>query len=66
MRHILSLRRRRDDPPRKTTPPKPEARSMKSAIDSLLRWVIIAIFTVLVACVTWQVLSRYVLGTPST
>ena len=39
---------------------------MKSAIDSLLRWVIIAIFTVLVACVTWQVLSRYVLGTPST
>lgn len=39
---------------------------MKPAVDALLRWVIIAIFSVLVACVSWQVLSRYVLGTPST
>ena len=39
---------------------------MKPVIDNALRWVIIVIFSVLVACVTWQVFSRYVLGTPST
>ncbi len=32
----------------------------------LLRAVITVIFVVLVACVSWQVISRYVLGTPST
>ncbi|WP_417839946.1 TRAP transporter small permease [Tritonibacter scottomollicae] len=32
----------------------------------LLKAVITTIFVVLVACVSWQVISRYVLGTPST
>ncbi|KAJ55982.1 C4-dicarboxylate ABC transporter permease [Actibacterium mucosum KCTC 23349] len=35
-------------------------------VNGVLRVVIIAAFAVLVACVTWQVFSRYVLGTPST
>ncbi|WOI56562.1 TRAP transporter small permease [Palleronia sp. LCG004] len=38
---------------------------MKGAVDLILRWAVIAIFAILVACVTWQVLSRYVFQTPS-
>ncbi len=38
---------------------------MKSAIDQILRVIVIAIFGTLVVCVTWQVISRYVFGTPS-
>ncbi|MDB6178679.1 TRAP transporter small permease [Paracoccus sp. Z330] len=39
---------------------------MRRAADSLLRFGIIAVFLVLLVCVTWQVISRYMLGTPST
>lgn len=39
---------------------------MKAAVDTALRAVIIVIFSVLVACVVWQVVSRYLLNTPST
>lgn len=39
---------------------------MKAGVDATLRWIVIAVFATLVACVTWQVTSRYVLGTPST
>lgn len=39
---------------------------LTTAVDRLLQAVIIAAFGVLVACVIWQVFSRYVLGTPST
>ncbi|KUP91607.1 TRAP transporter small permease [Tritonibacter horizontis] len=39
---------------------------MRSFVDTLLKAVITVIFVVLVACVTWQVISRYILGTPST
>ncbi len=39
---------------------------MIRALDLILRPIIIAIFSVLVGCVVWQVVSRYVLGTPST
>jgi TRAP-type C4-dicarboxylate transport system permease small subunit len=35
-------------------------------VDMILRLVIITAFTVLVACVVWQVVSRYVLQSPST
>lgn len=35
-------------------------------VNGVLRLVIIVAFAVLVACVVWQVFSRYVLGTPST
>lgn len=38
---------------------------MKAAVDNVLRVIVIAIFVTLVACVTWQVVSRYVFGTPS-
>ena len=38
---------------------------MKPAVDIVLRSVIIAVFAVLVGCVSWQVFSRYALGTPS-
>ncbi|SFE23236.1 TRAP transporter small permease [Roseivivax sediminis] len=38
---------------------------MKSAVDVSLRVIIIAIFATLVVCVSWQVVSRYVFGTPS-
>ncbi|ETX28051.1 TRAP transporter small permease [Roseivivax isoporae] len=38
---------------------------MKRAVDAVLRTTVIAIFAVLVVCVCWQVVSRYVLGTPS-
>lgn len=38
---------------------------MKAAVDTALRVIIIAIFATLVVCVTWQVISRYALGTPS-
>jgi len=39
---------------------------MRRAVDAALRWIIVAIFAVLVVCVVWQVVSRYVLGVPST
>ncbi|MBD8890655.1 TRAP transporter small permease [Roseibium litorale] len=39
---------------------------MRKSVDAILRWAIIAIFTVLVACVVWQVASRFIFGTPST
>lgn len=35
-------------------------------VDAILRVVIVASFSVLVACVVWQVFTRYVLATPST
>lgn len=35
-------------------------------VDMILRLVITSAFAVLVACVVWQVFSRYVLGSPST
>lgn len=38
---------------------------MRGGIDTLLRAIIIVIFSVLVICVCWQVISRYALGTPS-
>jgi TRAP-type C4-dicarboxylate transport system permease small subunit len=38
---------------------------MKVAVDTILRWIVIVVFVVLVGCVTWQVASRYLLGTPS-
>lgn len=39
---------------------------MHRAVDALLRAIIGIIFAVLVVCVVWQVVSRYVFGTPST
>ncbi|MBO9456981.1 TRAP transporter small permease [Paracoccus sp. R12_1] len=39
---------------------------MRRAADLVLRSGIIASFAVLLVCVSWQVISRYVLGTPST
>ncbi|MCG7626751.1 TRAP transporter small permease [Epibacterium sp. MM17-32] len=39
---------------------------MRWAVDLLLKTVLTAIFVVLVACVSWQVISRYILGVPST
>lgn len=39
---------------------------MKRAVDLSLGAIIVVIFSVIVASVTWQVISRYVLGTPST
>lgn len=39
---------------------------MRRAADLVLRGGIIAAFAVLLICVSWQVISRYVLGTPST
>lgn len=39
---------------------------MRRAADGLLRLGIVAVFLVLLVCVTWQVVSRYLLGTPST
>lgn len=39
---------------------------MRKPVDAILRWVIIAIFSILVVCVVWQVASRFLLGTPST
>lgn len=39
---------------------------MRRIADALLRFGIIAAFLVLLICVTWQVVSRYLLGTPST
>lgn len=41
-------------------------RHLTSIVDGLLKVVITIVFSVLVACVVWQVWSRYVLGTPST
>ncbi|MHA6345283.1 TRAP transporter small permease [Roseivivax sp. CAU 1761] len=38
---------------------------MKTAVDAVLRWIVVAIFATLVVCVCWQVVSRYLLGTPS-
>jgi len=39
---------------------------IRRAADNLLRAGIMAVFLVLLVCVVWQVVSRYVLGTPST
>lgn len=39
---------------------------MRRFADGLLRFGIISVFLVLLVCVTWQVISRYVLGEPST
>ena len=39
---------------------------MIRTLDTILRLILVAIFSVLVVCVVWQVLSRYALGTPST
>ncbi|MBU2956042.1 TRAP transporter small permease [Paracoccus sp. 1_MG-2023] len=39
---------------------------MRRVADLVLRSGIILAFAVLLACVSWQVISRYVLGTPST
>lgn len=39
--------------------------AVKDGVDLALRWIVICVFGVLVACVSWQVVSRYVLGTPS-
>ncbi|WP_372804382.1 TRAP transporter small permease, partial [Paracoccus seriniphilus] len=39
---------------------------MRRIADAMLRFGIIAVFLVLLICVTWQVVSRYLLGTPST
>ncbi|SNR68489.1 TRAP transporter small permease [Puniceibacterium sediminis] len=39
---------------------------MKQALDSLQRSVIVVVFVVLVICVSWQVITRYILGVPST
>ncbi len=41
-------------------------RRMRSFVDALLKALITLIFVVLVGCVSWQVITRYVLGTPST
>lgn len=38
---------------------------MRKAADGLLRLGILVVFVVLLVCVTWQVLSRYIFGTPS-
>ncbi|MGZ3218149.1 TRAP transporter small permease [Paracoccus sp. T5] len=39
---------------------------MRRLADGLLRSGIIIVFAVLLVCVSWQVISRYALGTPST
>ncbi|TJZ90640.1 TRAP transporter small permease [Paracoccus gahaiensis] len=39
---------------------------MRRLADATLRLGIIAVFAVLLGCVSWQVVSRYALGTPST
>ncbi|ACB35477.1 Tripartite ATP-independent periplasmic transporter DctQ component [Leptothrix cholodnii SP-6] len=39
---------------------------MRSVIDRLLQAALILCFSVLSVCVIWQVISRYVLGSPST
>ncbi|MBM3604315.1 MAG: TRAP transporter small permease [Alphaproteobacteria bacterium] len=39
---------------------------MRRLADGLLRFGIIVVFAVLLVCVSWQVISRYALGTPST
>lgn len=38
---------------------------LKNVVDTLLSYLVIIISTLLVVCVLWQVISRYVLGTPS-
>lgn len=40
--------------------------ALKARVDHALGLFIAAVFAVLVACVVWQVVSRYILGTPST
>jgi TRAP-type C4-dicarboxylate transport system permease small subunit len=40
--------------------------AFKKVLDTLLAWLCIALFAALVLVVTWQVLSRQVLGDPST
>ena len=39
---------------------------VQRAVDAVLRVIISVIFAILVVCVVWQVVSRYVFGTPST
>ncbi len=41
-------------------------KSITKTVDMVLRVLLVIVFTVLVACVVWQVFSRFVLGTPST
>ncbi len=38
---------------------------MKGVVDAILRWIVIAVFAILVGCVTWQVSSRYLFDAPS-
>jgi TRAP-type C4-dicarboxylate transport system permease small subunit len=40
--------------------------ALKARVDHALGLFIAAVFAVLVACVVWQVVSRYILGAPST
>jgi len=40
--------------------------SVKERLDTLLRWIIVALFALLVALVVWQVFSRQVVGEPAT
>jgi len=39
---------------------------MRSTVDSTLKCALVLIFSILVVCVVWQVVSRFILGTPST
>ncbi|MBV1869036.1 MAG: TRAP transporter small permease [Marinosulfonomonas sp.] len=38
---------------------------MKNLFEMMLRVVIVTIFSILLVCVTWQVITRYALGVPS-
>lgn len=40
--------------------------SVKERLDTLLRWIIVALFALLVVLVVWQVFSRQVVGDPAT
>lgn len=42
-----------------------KGRDMKNKIDKILEYVLIALMVILVADVLWQVLSRYILSSPS-
>lgn len=59
----MRARREADDLPRTEAPPM---QGLKARVDRTLGWLISLVFAILVACVVWQVVSRYVLGTPST
>lgn len=41
-------------------------KQLTAAVNAVLRVIVVTAFAILVACVIWQVFSRYVLGTPST